>query len=180
MPLQDSIPGHSMYGILTKSTFATKTTQMYVNMPYIEHLGLREVPVLLQNRNGPCALLAIANGLLFLCPQDTVGRVVANLGYPVCCFFVFSWLCSKLQGTEKGKARVFVVCLVRIYIYILYLYIYILYIYRNIYIYAVYLCVYIYIYLYIYTIKLIWLTSNILLVHRNGEICTFFLGSTII
>ena len=119
-------------------------------MPYIEHLELREVPVLLQNRNGPCALLAIANGLLFLCPQDTVGRVVANLGYPVCCLFFcfFRDFVASCKAQKKARPAFFFVCLVRIYIYSIYIYyiiifIYCIYIQYNIYIYTVYLCVYI-------------------------------------
>ncbi len=42
------------------------------------------------------------------------------------------------------------------------------------------MCIYtVFINIYSYTIKLIWLTSNILLAHRNGEICAFFLGSSL-
>ena len=53
-----------------------------------------QVPVLLQNRNGPCALLAIANGLLYLCRQVLL-VFVANLGYQ---FFLVTFVARPKKG----------------------------------------------------------------------------------
>lgn len=64
--------------------------------PSLSKTTLREVPVLLQNRNGPCALLAIANGLLYLCQQ--LCWFVANLGYQSLLYFVcFFEICGKAK-----------------------------------------------------------------------------------